>query len=77
MESSTVTPSPGARKLFNMMVVRAEPAGDDLHLSLARAIELTVVINRRGDQAMMSTAMTELQEADWISPAVTGGWKVS
>ena len=76
MESS-ILPSAQARHVYNMMVVRATPCGGDLLLSLARSIELSVALSRRGDTAMESTAVYELQEAAWISPVNDGGWKIA
>jgi hypothetical protein len=72
-----ILPSAQARQIYNMMVVRAEPAGDDLHLTLARSIELSVTLQRRGEDAMACTAVAELREADWIAPVNDGGWKIS
>lgn len=71
--SSVITPSAEARQIYNMMVVRADADGDDLHLSLARSIELSVTLQRRG-QGGSGDAVTELCEAAWIEPGSDGGW---
>lgn len=58
-----------------MMVVRAD---DDMHLSLAHSIELSATLQRMGAQdSQASTAVAELQEAEWIEPHSDGGWMVS
>jgi len=74
-----INPSAEARQIFNMMVVRAEssPPDNDLHLSLSRTIELSAVLQRQGGDAMASTAVAELREADWIVPASDGGWQLA
>lgn len=74
--TTTITPSPEARAIYNMMVVRAENEDGDLHLTLARSIELTVTLQRRGKDYMASTAVAELCEAAWIVPVDDGGWRI-
>jgi len=73
MESSSVTfaPSPSARQLFSKMVVHA---GDDLHLTLAQSISLSVELLRAGEDHQASSAVTELVQMQWIDPAPDGGW---
>jgi len=75
--ATAISPSPEARHLYNMMVTRARPCGGSLHLSLAQSIELSVTLGRRGEDNTASTAVSELQEADWIAPAPHGGWQIS
>ena len=75
--ATAISPSPEARHLYNMMVTRARPCGGSLHLSLAQSIELSVTLGRRGEDHMATTAVGELQEADWIAPAPHGGWKIT
>jgi hypothetical protein len=78
MEATTaISPSAEARQVYNMMVVRARPCGGALHLSLARSIELSVTLGRMGEDSMASSAVAELQDADWIAPASHGGWKLA
>lgn len=60
-----------------MMVVRAEADGEELHLTLARSIELAVTLRRRGEDGQAMTAVTELREAAWIAPVPDGGWKIT
>ena len=75
--STEIQPSPAARKIYNMMVVRADMAGEAMHLSLASSIELSVTLQRRGEDAMATSAVAELREAAWISPVNDGGWQIS
>ena len=75
--ATAISPSPEARHIYNMMVTRARPCGGSLHLSLAQSIELSVTLGRRGEDNMATTAVSELQEADWIAPAPHGGWKIT
>lgn len=75
--TTTITPSPQARAIYNMMVVRAEDSGGDLHLTLARSIELSVTLQRRGEDHMATTAVEELRDAAWIAPVSDGGWKIA
>jgi hypothetical protein len=56
MATTLIAPSPAARKLFGMMVARAD---DDLHLTLAQSIHLSVNLcdpARTTWQAMQSRA---------------------
>ena len=78
MDTTTtkIEPSAQARQIYNMMVIRAEPAGDALHLSLARSIELSVTLSRRGEDAQASSAVSELRQAEWIAPVNDGGWMI-
>jgi hypothetical protein len=46
-------------------------------MSLAQSIELSVTLGRRGLDISASSAMAELQDADWIFPASHGGWRVA
>jgi hypothetical protein len=75
--ATAISPSPEARHIYNMMVTRAQPCGGSLHVSLAQSIELSVALGRRGQDISASRAVTELQDADWISPASHGGWRVA
>jgi hypothetical protein len=68
----TISPSPAARQIYNMMVLRS----DEGHLSLAQSIALSVQLKRRGDNSV-GESVTELQEADWITPVSDGGWQIS
>jgi hypothetical protein len=78
MESTIISPSAEARKIYNMMVTRADDNDSDgLHLSLAQSIELAVTLSRRGEDCMASTAVAELRDADWIVPVDSGGWKIA
>jgi hypothetical protein len=69
----SISPSPEARQIYNMMVVRS----DEGHLTLAQSIALSVTLKRRGDDTQVGTAVAELREADWISPVSDGGWMVT
>jgi hypothetical protein len=69
----SISPSPAARQIFNMMVVRS----DEGYLSLAQSIALTVQLKRMDGDSEVGTAVDELQEADWISPMSDGGWMVA
>ena len=71
MATTTLAPSPAARKLFGMMVAHAD---DDLHLTLAQSIHLSVHLLRAGEDHMASDAVTELVSSQWIDPAPDGGW---
>ena len=75
--TTTITPSPEARQIYNMMVVRADDSGGDLHLTLANSIELSATLQRRGKDSQARLAMGELQDADWIAPVSDGGWKIA
>jgi hypothetical protein len=75
--ATAISPSPEARQIYNMMVTRARPCGGSLHMSLAQSIELSVTLGRRGLDISASSAMAELQDADWIFPASHGGWRVA
>ena len=57
-----------------MMVTRAD---NDMHMSLAQSIELTVTLQRRGHERYVPQAVSELQEAEWIEPHNDGGWLIS
>ena len=74
--STEILPSPAARKIYNMMVIRADVAGEDMHLSLAQSIELSVTLRRQGGHDE-GTAVAELREAAWIAPVNDGGWKLA
>jgi hypothetical protein len=54
-----------------MMVYLAD---DDLHLTLAQSIELSVRLLRAGEDHLASGAVTELVRSQWIDPAPDGGW---
>ena len=69
-----IVPSPQARKVYSMMVFRAD---DDLYLSLAQSIALSATLQRRGEDSQARTAVAELREAAWIKPLSDGGWKLS
>lgn len=69
----SISPSPAARQVFNMMVVRS----DEGHLSLAQSIALSVQLKRMGEDGEVGSAVAELQKADWITPMSDGGWMVS
>lgn len=69
----SISPSPAARQIFNMMVVRS----DEGYLSLAQSIALTVQLKRMDEDSEVGTAVGELQEADWIFPMSDGGWMVA
>lgn len=71
MATTLIAPSPAARKLFGMMVAHAD---DDLHLTLAQSISLSVHLLRAGEDHMASGAVTELVSSQWIDPAPDGGW---
>jgi hypothetical protein len=72
-----IEPSPQARRIYNMMVVRAEEDDDVMVLTLAHTIELAVTLRRRGEDAMACSAVTELREAAWIAPVSDGGWLIA
>jgi hypothetical protein len=69
----SISPSPEARQVYNMMAARA----DEGHLSLAQSIALSVQLKRRGCDSQVSTAVAELRDADWIAPVDDGGWMVT
>jgi hypothetical protein len=69
----TISPSPAARQIYNMMVLRS----DEGHLSLAQSIALSVQLKRRGEDTTVGESVAELQEADWITPVSDGGWQIS
>lgn len=69
----SISPSPAARQIYNMMVVRS----DEGHLSLAQSIALSVQLKRRGESSTVGNAVAELQDADWIAPVSDGGWQIS
>ena len=75
--TTTITPSPEARQIYNMMVVRAEDSGGDLHLTLAGSIELSATLQRRGEDSQAAVLVEELCDADWIAPVSDGGWKIA
>lgn len=70
----TISPSPAARQVYNMMVARAD---DDMHLSLANSIHLSATLQRMGADSQASTAVAELRDADWITPVDDGGWQIT
>jgi hypothetical protein len=69
-----ILPSPEARQIFNMMVVRADDNNGELHLTLANSIALSATLQRKGEDSQARSAMTELCEAAWIAPGDDGGW---
>lgn len=73
----TISPSAEARQIYNMMVARADVNNGDMHLSLANSIELSVTLQRMGEDSQATAAVTELREADWITPVDGGGWLVA
>jgi hypothetical protein len=69
-------PSPQARQVYNMMVTRADNNDGELHLTLANSIALSCTLQRRGEDGQAMSAVTELQEANWIAPVADGGWRL-
>lgn len=59
-----------------MMVNRADDNDGELHLTLANSIALSAQLQRRGEDSQAMTAVTELQDANWIAPVADGGWRV-
>jgi hypothetical protein len=57
--------------LFGKMVAHAD---EDLHLSLAGSIALSVELMRSGEDHTASDEVTELVRMEWIDPAPDGGW---
>jgi hypothetical protein len=49
-------------------------ANDDLHLTLAQSISLSVHLMRAGEDHSAHSSITELVSAQWIDPAPDGGW---
>ena len=70
MPTDELEPSPTARKVFGMMVAHS----DDLHLTLAQSINVSVHLLRAGEDPGATVAITELMETEWISPLPDGGW---
>lgn len=64
-------PSADARRLFGLMVAHAN---DDLHLTLAQSISLSVHLMRAGEDHSARSSITELVASQWIDPASDGGW---
>ena len=73
----SISPSPEARQIYNMMVVRASNSADGMHMTLAQSIELSATLQRRGDDSQASTAVAELREDGWIAPVSDGGWRIT
>jgi hypothetical protein len=69
--STILAPSPEARRLFGMMVARAD---EDLHLTLAQALELSCSLMRSGEDHEAHGEISSLIQAEWIDPAPDGGW---
>jgi len=67
-ETTTIKPSPQARRLFSQMVARSE----DLHLSLSATLELSVERVSSGNRD--HTEIHELVREEWIDQAPDGGW---
>ena len=71
MATVKLAPSPPARRLFGLMVAHAD---NQLHLSLAESISLSVHLMRAGEDYTARSSVTELVAAEWISPSPDGGW---
>jgi hypothetical protein len=67
-------PSPEARRIYGMMVARADNYDGELVLSLAQSIKLSCTLSRTGRDPQAVVAVAELKEADWITPEPRGGW---
>ena len=72
-----IEPSPEARRIYSMMVVRANNDDGLLHLPLANSIALSVELTRMGEDGQASCAVAELRDADWIAPLSGGGWSLA
>ena len=66
-----ITPSPEARRLFGRMVARSDGAPD---VGLARTIELSADLQEAGSAPAASEEVSELADAEWITPHPSGGW---
>lgn len=72
--TTEIAPSPEARKIYSMMVARADQNDGELHLTLAQSIQLSCQLSRKGKDGQAVMEVTELSEAAWISPQPDGGW---
>lgn len=76
--STKIAPSIEARKLFGMMVARADSSNcggvAHMHLTLAQSLELSCSLMRAGEDHEAFGTISELLQTEWIDPAPDGGW---
>lgn len=66
-----IKPGTSARRLFSTMVARSD---EDMHLSLAESLHLSVARRRDGRDPRAAEEIAELIEQAWIEPHQDGGW---